>query len=140
MTTVRSMKFDARPRHGASSLEVLVAFTLLTTVLSAATPLVVRHGRMLTAQRQYRISLDELSNQLDRLSGISEADLPTAIERLAPSDFAKARLPGVELNGEFAVDDVGTRITLRISWDEPRRREAPLALTAWVMSVEDRKP
>lgn len=102
-------------------------------MLGVATPLVVRHGRLLTAHRQYRLALDELSNQLERLTALPEAELLAAVEQLTASDFAAARLPGVELKGELAPDDLGTCVTLRISWDEPQRREAPLSLSAWVM-------
>jgi hypothetical protein len=119
---------------------VLVAFTLLATVLATATPLVVRHGRLLSSHRQYRIALDEAANQLERLTALPEAELPAAIARLAPSPFAKTHLAGVKLTGEFAPEELGTRITLRISWDEPRRHEAPLTLTAWGMPEEDSQP
>ena len=62
-------------RRGTSALEVLVSFILLGGVLAISTPLVVTHGRLLKAQRNYRMALDELSNQLDRLSALPSAEL-----------------------------------------------------------------
>jgi hypothetical protein len=44
------------PRRAVSSFEALVAFTLLTSVLGMSVPLVVRHGRLLTSARQYRLA------------------------------------------------------------------------------------
>jgi len=73
--------------RGTSALEVIVAFTLLSSVLAFSTPLVVRHGRLLTSQRDYRLALDELSNELERLTALSNEQLPAAVEQLTPSDF-----------------------------------------------------
>jgi hypothetical protein len=132
-----TMAGDALPRQcrrgGTTVLEIVISFTLLSTVLVFATPLVVRHGRLLAAQRHYRLALDELSNQFERLSELSAEELPAAIERLAPSAYAAARLPGAELHGELDAAEMGQRITLRLYWDEPGRRAAPVKLAGWVI-------
>jgi hypothetical protein len=113
-------------------IEVFVALTLLTTVLSLAAPMVVRHGRLLIVHRHYRIALDELTNQLDRLTALPSDEVPTAIEQLSPSPFAAASLPGVKLDAELDAANVGQRLTLSITWDEPGREKAPLTLAAWI--------
>ena len=118
-------------KRGTSSLEVLVAFTLLSSVLSLSLPLVVRHGRLLKDQRSYRIALDELSNQLDRLTALPETELLATLEQLAPSKFAETRLPSAELVGEFEPAEVGRRVTLRLSWNGPQRRRVSMA--AWII-------
>jgi len=107
--------------------------TLLSSVLAFSTPLVVRHGRLLTSQRDYRLALDELSNQLERLSALPAAELPAAVARLAPSEFAATRLHGAELRAELSPANMGQRLTLRLSWDEPQRRAAPVTLAAWII-------
>jgi hypothetical protein len=119
-------------RCAASTIEVLVAFTLLTSVLSVSTPLVVRHGRLLAAHRQYRVALDELTNQLDRFTALPPEDVTRAVQQLAPSPFAVARLPGVKLQAQLAPADVGQRLTLTIAWGERERRQAPLSLAGWM--------
>lgn len=121
-----------RRRLATSSLEVLVAFTLLTTVLSVSAPLLIRNNRLLAAQRDYRVALDELSNQLDRLTALSPDKLPPAMQQLTPTDFVTSRLPGAELSGGLEPGDLGTRLTLQLSWNEPQRRRAPVTLAAWV--------
>jgi hypothetical protein len=126
-------KAKGMKRRGTTAFEIIVSFTLLSSVLAFATPLVVRHTRLLAAQRHYRLALDELSNQLERLSALPADELPAAVEQLAASDFVAERLPGAELRGQLEAADIGQRLTLRLTWDEPQRREAPLRLTAWIM-------
>jgi hypothetical protein len=119
-------------RTATSTLEVIVACTLMSSVLTVFTPLVVKHRRLLAAQRDYRLALDEVSNQLERLVALSEDDLPAALAQLKPSEFAAARLPGAELRGELSNIDFGQRLKLELTWDEPQRRERPVSLAAWL--------
>ena len=132
MKSVTHLPMRRRPCLGTSSIEVIVAFTLLTSVLSLSVPLVVRHGRLLTSQRHYRLAIDELSNQLERLTALPEPELPEALDELTPSPFIVARLPGVELRYELKPMDYGQRLTLLVSWDEPQRRAAPVSMAAWM--------
>jgi hypothetical protein len=115
-----------------SSLDLLVAFTLLVAAIGVATPLVVQHGRLLKSHRNYRLALDELSNHLDRISALPLAELPRAIEQLTPSPFFIERLPGAKLSGELQPAESGTRVTLKLSWREAQRERAPLSMSAWV--------
>jgi hypothetical protein len=120
-------------RLGMGMLDVFVSLTLLVTLISVATPLVVRHAQLLKSHRNYRLALDELSNQLDRLATVPVDRLPTAIDGLAPSEFVAKRLPGARLEGELAAAEIGTRVTLKLSWNEPGRNEHPVSLAAWRM-------
>ncbi len=90
----RRCSFGRERRCAVTSFEVLVAFTLLCSVLGLSTSLIIRHGRLLTAQREYRLATDEVCNQLDRLTGLPADDLPQAVKQLAVSPFTAARLPG----------------------------------------------
>jgi hypothetical protein len=119
-------------RQATSTLDLLVALTLLVAVIGVATPLSVRHGRLLKSQRNYRVALDELSNQVERLSVLPAGELPRALDELKPSDFVMERLADVELGGELRPFESATRVTLRISWSEMERKLAPLSLSAWV--------
>jgi hypothetical protein len=110
----------------------MVSFSLLTAVLGAALPLVVRHGRILSSARQYRIALDELSNQAERISTLGDDDAAEQIDALKPSDFALERLPGAELSTQLAADSNGQRVTLSLTWDEPGRHAARVSLVAWL--------
>jgi hypothetical protein len=123
-----------RPRAGTTTIEVLVSCTLLTTVLAVAAPLVVRHSRLLTAQRNYRLALDELSNQLERLTALSQQELAAQLGNLKPSAHTASRLGGAEVRGELQPAEFGQRLTLRLVWDEPQRNQAPLVMAAWIFS------
>jgi hypothetical protein len=111
---------------------LLIAFTLLITAMSVATPLVVRHARLLKSQRDYRLALDELSNQLDVLCALPAGDLPRAIEAITLSDFAAQYLRGTTLTGDLQPAESGTRITLTLSWKDANPPRAPVSLAAWV--------
>ena len=133
MPLVPRSPLQTNPRRAISSLEVLVAFTLLSSVLALSTPLIVKHGRLLTAQRDYRLALDELSNQLERLAVLPDEDRSAALRQLTPSAIAAERLPGAQLRGELDSLDLGQRLTLRLWWDEPQRAAAPVVMTAWIL-------
>jgi hypothetical protein len=124
--------FSDNRRTATSTLEVIVACTLMSSVLAVFTPLVVKHRRLLIAQRDYRLALDEVSNQLERLTALPEGEVSAALEQLKPSDFAAARLPGAELRGELDSIDFGRRLKLELIWNDPQRRGAPVSLAAWL--------
>jgi hypothetical protein len=102
-------------RCGSTSYEVLVAFTLLTTLLSLSLSSMVRHGRLLTSEQNYRLALDELSNQLDRLTALPGNELSTAVKELQLTPFTAERLSDAKLVGEIAPTDIGQRVTLRLT-------------------------
>lgn len=122
----------SKTRRGTTTIELLVSFTLLSTVLGAALPLVVRHGRILHSARQYRVALDELSNQAERIGALSHDDAIDSIDELEPSPFAAERLPDAKLTAEVASSDGFERVTLSLSWNEPGRQAAPVSLVAWL--------
>lgn len=124
---------------GTSMLEVLVSLTLISTVITASTTLIVRNGRMLTSQRDYRLALDELSNQLDQITSLSQADRLEALEQLSPSDFTAERLPGAKLTGELREAEPGKQVILRLQWNELHREKVPVALAAWTFPTVDRR-
>lgn len=124
-------------RRGITAVEVIVAFTLLSGLLSVAASLIVTHGRMVTAQRHYRLALDELTNQMEHLTSLDASELPAALEALEPSALTSESLKGVHLEGEATPTEAGQQIVLRIWWDEPQRREAPVRLVGWVVGDAD---
>ena len=128
-------RFRTRPRLAVSMLEVVISLSLLTTSLSVSLPMIVRHGHLLIAQRHYRQALDELSNQLDRLTSLDTLKLDQALKQLSPSPFVAARLSNARLQGEVKSDDAGQRVTLHLTWDDPR--EERVTMTGWVFPYKD---
>jgi hypothetical protein len=126
-----------RPRSGISSIEAIVAFTLLSTTLTLSLPLIVHHQRLLESTRHYRLALDELSNQLDRLTALSTTDVRSQLARLSPSPFLSKILPGAALTGELQSADLGRRLTLRLTWNDLPRSPTSVALAAWILPAAE---
>jgi Tfp pilus assembly protein PilV len=122
----------ATARLGLTLVEVMVSFAVLTTVLATLTPLLVRHGRLLTEQRQHRLAVDEVCNQLERLAALPVEELRPALNELALSEFAAARLPDASLHGQLEAADMGQRLTLRLTFGDALPSRAPVEMAAWV--------
>jgi hypothetical protein len=114
-------------RCGSTSYEVLVAFTLLTTLLSLSLSSMVRHGRLLTSEQNYCLALDELSNQLDRLTALPGNELSEAVKELQLTPFTAERLSDAKLVGEIATSDIGQRVTLRLTSRDPNGLKVSMA-------------
>jgi hypothetical protein len=117
-------------RGATSTLEVIVALTLLLSVLSLSVSLIMRHGHLLTAQRHYRQALDELSNQMDKVTALPADEVPQALKQLSLSPFAVARLSAAKLKADLKPADVGQRITMQLTWNESH--EQTVSMTGWI--------
>lgn len=141
---VNAMKNNRVPRQamvvpqnrGLSLIEVIVAFTLLTSVMTLSLPLVVRHGRLLSAQRDYRIALDEVSNQLERITALEPNKVPSALEQLTISSAVAEKLPAATLKGELTPADIGGRVTMRLTWAGVHG--PAVTMSAWVFPPIER--
>lgn len=133
-------RLQRRRRRGTSMIELLVAFTLLAAVMSSALPLVVRHGRLLMSARHYRLALDEVSAQMDRLTALSGDEIQAELDRLEVSAFTRERLADAELTGELQPTDWGRRLTLSLIWQEAQRATAPVQLVGWIGGNDDEAP
>lgn len=127
-------------RQALSAVEVFVALTLLGSGLTLSAQLAVRHQRLLVQQRQYRLALDELSNQIERLSSLPRSELKPAIAALRPSEDVARHLPGAALQGELQPDDGGQRLSLSIIWDQRDQTAAPLSLSTWLYAEPEATP
>jgi hypothetical protein len=130
---MKSMINKSPIRHGISSMEALIALMLLSSMLSVSLSLIVRHGRLLAAERNYRLALDELSNQLERLTALPASDLADAMKQLKMSPFTAERLPDAELVGELAAADNGQRVRLRITSNKPS--EPAVSMSGWAFNA-----
>ena len=117
-------------RRGTSSLELVVAFSLLVTAMASTLPLYVRQQRLVSESRRERVAIEELANLAERL----EAGGSGALESLSPSATAVRKLPGVELTTAQDQTSLGTRVVLSLNWNETGRREIPVQLAVWLLS------
>ncbi len=102
MTRISSQAPDARSRapdvsrgsfasrRGLNTFEALVALGLLAATISGASVVAVRQLRLLDSGRQYRLAVDEVTNQLETLAALPAADRDAAIAACEPSEFAQA--------------------------------------------------
>ena len=121
-------------RPGFTLFELLVAFSILSVIVSVSGGLLVRHKRLLASARHRRIATEELANQMERLTALDRAAREAFLAAPEPSPFAASLLPGATLAA--AVDPPagtpGRRLVLSIEWDEPGRRGRPLRLAGWL--------
>lgn len=118
-------------RSGASATELIVATTLLLSLMGLLFPMTVRIERIWRDTRAYRIALNELSNQFDSLSTLPKDELASRIERLEVTSETQAALLGPELSGSLTDDENGTRLRLAITWQRGPNAE-PLELIGWI--------
>ena len=75
--------------------------------------------------------MDELSNQLERLTSLPPADRKNALAELAVSEDLEAMLPTATLTANVENDENGTRIVLGLNWDRPGKPQ-PVTLVGWL--------
>ena len=121
----------AGKRRGYAMTDLVVGATLLVGVMSFVAPLAVRSGRLWQDSRHYRLALDELSNQLERLTSLDENERDTALAELSVSPQVKARLPNPMLEARKINDGDGARLVLQLQWDRVGPAK-PVTLVAWV--------
>lgn len=133
-TTTDREKRTARRRSrrgGFTMLELLVSAILLIALISIVVPLTVRAGRIWQDARNYRLAVNELSNQLEDLTLLSDQDRQQALENWKPSPELLDVLPEAKLTGETIDDSDGKRVKLTLAWQRAVGTQ-PLSMIAWV--------
>lgn len=119
--------------HGTTTLEVIVAGTLLLATLGSLFTLVPHLGKLWRSSRDYHIAINELANQLEAITILPESDQDKALEKLEVSSDARDVLHSPELSHQLIDDESGKRIVLSIQWQrEPDAK--PVSMTAWISS------
>lgn len=121
-----------RKRRGLTSFELIVAFSLLVAAMASTVPIYVRHQRLLAESRRERIAVEELANQAEWLRAMPLGDVDRYLSSPSLSATAQRRLPAARLESERAETALGSRVILRLFWDDIGRREHPLSLAVWL--------
>ena len=124
---------QSNKRLGLSATEVIVAATLLLSMLGLVVPTTMRAARISRDARHYQIAMNELSNQFEYLSCMSEPELTSALPTLEISDQARQSLENARLEASLSTQEDGVRITLSLNWDRGVDAK-PLQLTGWLSS------
>ncbi len=131
----------ANPNKGVMMTEVLIASLVLMAVLSVLTQLFIRGGRLQMDNRRYQVALEELSNQMDRLTSLEEDARRRALESLACSEASQIALGSPELTATRLDDADGRRLVLTLAWKHFGVRK-PVTLVGWLapadMTTSDR--
>jgi hypothetical protein len=118
-------------RCGSAVIELIVAATLLITGLSLLGTVAFRTGKLWQDTRHRQLALDELTNQLERLTSFEESQIDELLEELTLSTAVDSVLPSAKLSGRKLSDDNGTRVVLEIEWNRLGAAE-PLTLVGWL--------
>ncbi len=121
-----------RPRRGTTIIEFVVACSLLSALILLVVPSAIRIGRVQRTMRHERIAMDEVTNQLDRLTRLSVDQIKQEITSVAPSKFAEDGLPNPRLTGTLRESEDGYRVALEIAWDGLGERPMSLTAATWV--------
>lgn len=111
--------------------EVVVAATLIVSMIGLFAPMTVRIGRVWQSTRHYRLAFNELANQMERLTNLDPVDCEAALPNLTPSEKVAWALPDSKLQGQIIRDLDGTRLILSINWDRGLKSE-PVTLVGWL--------
>ncbi len=139
LIALKNLKTCRNSRHGLMMTELIVAATLLITALSLVVTLSFRTGKLWQDSRHYKLAVEELTNQLERLTILDETELDAALTEVAVSEAIQTVLPNVRLSGIKVSDDNGTRVVLEIQWDRVGKAE-PLALVGWLAPATEEVP
>jgi len=134
-----SLRKWPRLRQGSTATEVLVAATLLLSLIGAVIPTTVRTAKIWRDTRHFQIATNELSNQLEVLSSLNEAERATALNQLTVSEPTSKILMGATIASETANDSDGNRITLTLNWERTPNAN-PLKITGWLKAASSSPP
>jgi len=126
-----------RLRQGSTATEVLVAATLLLSLIGAVIPTTVRTAKIWRDTRHFQIATNELSNQLEALSSLNEAERATALNQLTVSEPTRKILMGATIASETANDSDGNRITLTLNWERTPNAN-PVKITGWLKAASSK--
>ncbi|HUP82418.1 MAG TPA: hypothetical protein VM260_27945, partial [Pirellula sp.] len=101
-------------RQGLTFTEIVVAATLVVSMIGFVAPLTVQIGRVWQSTRQYRLAFNELANQMELLTSLGVSGCRAALTNLQPSVKTAKSLPDVRLKGQLIRDQDGTRLLLSI--------------------------
>jgi type II secretory pathway pseudopilin PulG len=120
-------------RNAFTLTELVVAAALMVSVMAVIAPLTVHSARLLQDTRHQQLVMDELSNELERLTMLAPDERDKAIAELVPSEHVRWMLPSAEITAETVRDEDGVRLVLSLNWDRPGRPR-PITFVGWLDS------
>ncbi len=124
-------KRNLQRRSGSSVTEVIVAAALLLSMFGLVVPTTIRAGRVLRDARHYQMAMNELSNQYEYLSSLSDPERAVALNQLQVSEQVRHSLENAKLEASLATTGDGLRLTLSLNWNRGLAVK-PVQIMGWL--------
>lgn len=123
---------SVRHRRGFTLTELVVASLLLISMMAIVAPLTVRSARLWRDTRHQQLALDELSNQIEFLSALDDAERERELESLQASEEFRQAIPSAVLSGETQSDPDGSRLVMTLKWQRSPGQNRSVSLVGWL--------
>ena len=122
---------DRSPPRGLAITELVVAATLLITAISLVVTVSFRTGRVWQDSRHYQLAVEQVHNELERLTAFDASKIDAELTRLTVSDQIQAALPNPHLAGRKISDEFGDRVEVSLSWERLGSAQT-VSLVGWL--------
>ena len=129
---------NIRKRSGFTSTELVVACSILVTAILVVGSMAVRTTRVWQDTRHQQIALEELSQQIERITALTPADRIEALRQITPSEQLLSIAPKAS-NEAKVTEEPERRVTLELNWNFQNRPRASISLVAWVDPLPEEK-
>lgn len=124
-----------RSTRGVLKIEAMVAIVILVAAMGFASTMIHRINRLWTGAQHHQFAISELSNQIDNFARLTPQQAGEALESINVSEACKETLKDASLSGEIIKDELGNRVTLKLTWNE-RKDANPVELSAWLRDAK----
>lgn len=124
-----------RLRRGVLKMEAMLAAVILVAAIGFASTMIHRINRFWSDAQRHQFAISELSNQIDELSRLSPDQATESLKSIEVSQACKETLKDASIVGEVEEDELGNRITLKLSWLD-RKGANPVELSAWLRDAK----
>ena len=122
-------------RRGVLKAEALLASVILVAAMGFASTMIHRINGLWSNAQRHQFAIGELSNQIDELARLSPQQATEALESIDVSEACKETLKDETIVGEIKKDELGNRITIKLSWND-RKDANPIELSAWLQDTK----
>lgn len=120
-----------RNTHGVLKMEAMIAAMILVVAMGFASTMIHRINRLWIGAQHHQFAISELSNQIGSITRLTPQQASEALESIDVSEACKETLKDASLSGEINKDELGNRVTLKLTWNE-RKDANPVQLSAWL--------
>jgi len=118
-------------RQGTTVFECVVAASVLMVAMGTVTTMAFRASRMWSDVGHQRIAMNELANQIERISDADLEQIDQLVANLNPSEMAQASLDRPQMTAMRIRDSLGDRVVVELTWQSTYPL-APVRLTGWI--------